>query len=132
VIGGVAAGQGLDPVGQNSAGDWLQLASGAWIAAALVDNAPGGLPVTAVAAQLPGGNPTAVAVAPTPGGWLREDRGVIFRSECPCDQGDVMNCGDFGLAMDGQACYMRCMDLVGYDVHRLDRDKDGSACEWSW
>ena len=23
-----------------------------------------------------------------------------------------------------------CYDLVGYDVHRLDRDEDMLACEW--
>ena len=136
VIGGVVAGQVLEPVGQNSAGNWLQLASGAWIAATLVDDAPPGLPVTAVtvqaAAPAPVENPTALPAAPTSGGWSREERGVIFQSECPCDQGDALNCPDFGRPLDGQACYLRCMDLVGYDVHRLDRDKDGSACEWSW
>ena len=130
------AGQVLEPVGQNSAGNWLQLASGAWIAATLVDGAPPGLPVTAVtvqaAAQAPVENPTALPAAPASGGWSREERGVIFQSECPCDQGDALNCPDFGRPLDGQACYLRCMDLVGYDVHRLDRDKDGSACEWSW
>lgn len=44
-VGRVAAGQSLDLVASNQAGDWYKLASGAWIAAFLVDNAPGGLPV---------------------------------------------------------------------------------------
>jgi hypothetical protein len=124
--------------GKDSSGEWLQLGSGYWIASALVDNAPSDLPVTAVAAQLPGGNPTPAPAqaeagppAPTPS-WQREERGVIFTSECPCDQGDTLNCPSFGIDMDAQACYMRCMDLAGKDVHGLDGDKDGTACEWSW
>lgn len=140
IVGSAQSGQALDISGQDSSGQWLQLASGFWIAASLVNNIPPNLPVTAVAAQLPGGNPTS---APTPAStqataptstpsWQREERGVIFTSECPCDQGDILNCSDFGIAMDAQACYMRCMDLVGRDVHRLDRDNDGGACEWRW
>lgn len=49
VVGGAVAGDQIAPVGRNSAGDWLQLANGAWIAAALVLNPPGDLPVTAAA-----------------------------------------------------------------------------------
>jgi len=129
-------GQPLVVTGQDASGQWLQLASGYWIAAAAVDHVPAGLPVTAVAAPLPGGNPTAVVVeaaepTATPS-WQREERGIIFTSECPCDQGDALNCSDFGIALDGQACYLRCMDLASRDVHDLDRDKDGSACEWTW
>lgn len=49
VVGGAVAGDQIAPVGRNIAGDWLQLANGAWIAAALVLNPPGDLPVTAAA-----------------------------------------------------------------------------------
>ena len=138
-VGSLRAGQAIEAVGRNSAGDWIQLSDGAWVAAFLLSDVPDDLPVTAVAAQLPGGNPTPVPTAaaesaepmPTPG-WQTEQNGIIFSSDCPCDQGDVLNCGDFGIAMSGQACYLRCQELAGYDVHRLDRDKDGSACEWEW
>lgn len=54
-------------------------------------------------------------------------------SSCDCASGDTLNCGDFPKdGWDAQACYMRCMELAGRDVHRLDGDKDGSACEWTW
>ena len=53
VIGSTVAGQALQPVGRNSAGDWLQLATGAWIAATLVNNLPADLPVIAVAPVAP-------------------------------------------------------------------------------
>ncbi len=64
VIGGAVAGDQLAPVGRNEAGDWLQLASGAWIAAALVLNAPAGLPVTAAAAIVATAEPVAPVAEP--------------------------------------------------------------------
>ena len=50
-------------------------------------------------------------------------------SDCPCDQGDTLNCRDFA-PFDAQSCHLRCLQLVGQDVHGLDRDSDGNACEW--
>lgn len=43
VVGAVEQGDTIELVASNDAGDWYQLASGAWIAAFLVDNAPDGL-----------------------------------------------------------------------------------------
>ena len=148
-VGSLKAGAAVEPFGRNSAGDWIQLADGTWVAAALLSGVPADLPVTAVSAQLPGGNPTKVptAVPAQPAGqapaatatpvpvtrsWQTEQNGIIFSSDCPCDQGDALNCPNFGISKDAQACYLRCQELTGRDVHRLDRDKDGSACEWSW
>ncbi len=47
---------------------------------------------------------------------------------CNCS-GNVYNCGDFGSHSQAQACYQYCLGTRGYDVHRLDGDNDGSACE---
>ena len=47
IIGSAAAGQTLDIVARTAKGDWFQLASGAWIAAFLVTNAPTSVPVAA-------------------------------------------------------------------------------------
>lgn len=58
-VGRVHTGQALRVVGQNQAGDWLQLQSGQWIAAFLVDRVATGLPVIAVE--------TAPSVTPLPG-----------------------------------------------------------------
>ena len=133
VVGNLTAGAQLDLFGTNSAGDWLQLTSGLWIAASLVANVPIGLPVTATDAFLPGGNPTPVpAGAPAYTGWTRAERGIKFRSACACDQGNIYNCDDFGIGMDAQACYLKCLDETGRDVHALDRDHDGEACEWNY
>lgn len=52
------------------------------------------------------------------------------QSGCDCNSGDTLNCGNFTRQRDAQACYNKCMQEVGRDVHRLDgRDNDGRACE---
>jgi len=52
------------------------------------------------------------------------------RSGIPCDcSGNVYNCSDFSTQSEAQRCYEHCLKQRGYDVHRLDRDKDGIACE---
>jgi hypothetical protein len=47
---------------------------------------------------------------------------------CSCN-GDTMNCSDFRNQKAAQACYDHCKSQGFGDVHRLDRDKDGIACE---
>ncbi len=49
-------------------------------------------------------------------------------SSCDCS-GNTKNCSDFSTHNEAQACYESCLSSVGTDVHRLDRDKDGEACE---
>lgn len=62
--GGVSEGQALDITGRNEAGDWYQLADGTWIAAFLVNDAPGSLPVAAAAAPEKAVEAAAAAAAP--------------------------------------------------------------------
>jgi hypothetical protein len=121
ITGGVTAGQQLNIVAKNPAGDWYQLASGAWIFGNLVDNAPD-IPV---ASSIPAPPVSAPAAAvPT----VRE-LPAAAASSCDCDHGDTLNCDDFD-NWDAQACYLRCKNITGRDVHGLDRDNDGSACDW--
>jgi hypothetical protein len=47
---------------------------------------------------------------------------------CPCDA-DTLNCGDFSTQAEAQACFDHCMAITGRDVHRLDQNNDGVACE---
>lgn len=47
---------------------------------------------------------------------------------CDCSY-DRYNCGDFGTHDKAQACYNYCIQQGRGDVHGLDRNKDGSACE---
>ncbi len=39
------------------------------------------------------------------------------------------NCTDFATHDEAQAVYEKCMQEVGNDIHYLDADKDGQACE---
>lgn len=45
-----------------------------------------------------------------------------------CNQ-NVYNCSDFSTQASAQACHDYCWSIVGYDVHQLDSDGDGEACE---
>jgi micrococcal nuclease len=48
----------------------------------------------------------------------------------PCDcSSNRYNCPDFKTQEEAQRCYEYCLKVKGYDVHKLDRDKDGRACE---
>lgn len=81
VVGSVRAGQALAIVARNAQGDWYQLASGAWIAAFLVSNAPSAAPIatgtstpvapaatTPVATQAAAAQPTATSTPAAPTG----------------------------------------------------------------
>ena len=128
VVGGVKAGDPLAIVGQNKAGDWYQLAGGQWIAGFLVANPPA-VPVVAEPAassqsERRSPQPTTAPVAKGPP--------TAAASDCPCDS-NTLNCDDFPASgWEAQACYLRCMELTGRDVHQLDRDDDRDACEWTY
>lgn len=47
---------------------------------------------------------------------------------CDCSD-DLYNCGDFTTQVQAQACYDYCVSLGCGDVHGLDGDNDGQACE---
>jgi len=47
---------------------------------------------------------------------------------CDCS-GNVYNCENFNTQGGAQACFGYCWTVRGYDVHRLDGDNDGIACE---
>lgn len=48
---------------------------------------------------------------------------------CTICSSDVYNCSDFRTQAEAQECYDYCYDIAGYDVHGLDSDDDGEACE---
>lgn len=134
VVGSVSSGQALQITGRNQAGDWYQLASGAWIAAFLVNNAPSSLPVVAApAAPVAPAEPTPVPVdtttrsgtttaVPTP------QQSTAPQAVCDCS-GNIYNCPNFSTHSQAQACYAYCIAQGRGDIHRLDGDSDGVACE---
>jgi hypothetical protein len=42
---------------------------------------------------------------------------------------NIYNCADFSSHSEAQTTYESCVDMVGDDIHDLDRDSDGIACE---
>lgn len=62
VVGGLKTGATLDIVERTSQGDWYRLASGGWIAAFLVANAPAGVPVALTIPPTPRPRPSATPV----------------------------------------------------------------------
>jgi transcriptional regulator with XRE-family HTH domain len=76
---------------------------------------------TATATQLPTSTPTVTAThtpVPTPGGV----------GNCSCS-GDIYNCPDFSNQREAQSCFDHCLNETGRDIHKLDQDGDGVACE---
>jgi len=49
-------------------------------------------------------------------------------TDCYCES-NKYNCPDFKTHQEAQALFDCCVQQVGSDVHRLDRDEDGVACE---
>lgn len=50
---------------------------------------------------------------------------------CAC-VADLYNCPDFSSARAAQACFAFCVSQNTGDIHQLDRDQDGLACESGW
>lgn len=47
---------------------------------------------------------------------------------CDCS-GNIYDCSSFATHSAAQACFAYCWQVAGRDVHRLDGDGDGIACE---
>jgi hypothetical protein len=79
---------------------------------------PTELPTATPAPVLPTDTPAPVSPTDTP-----QPAAV-----CNCS-GDTYNCGDFSTHAQAQACYEYCKSLGCGDIHRLDKDGNGVACE---
>lgn len=53
---------------------------------------------------------------------------AIPSGPCLCS-GDLYNCSDFQTQAAAQACFDFCVSVGVGDIHRLDRDNNGVACE---
>jgi hypothetical protein len=103
-------------------GDWVLLGSGAWITTRLV-NGVGCVPIVIT--------PEVLDTTPRP---VRQVTVQVVTVQvapaCKCP-GDLYNCDDFGSATSAQKCCELCKQQTGKDVHRLDGDGDGWACEFT-
>lgn len=55
--------------------------------------------------------------------------GPVGPAGCGTCVEDAYNCEDFASQAAAQACHDFCMEQTGEDVHELDSDGDGVACE---
>ena len=118
VVGQCAAGQDITVSGANGQSDWLQLSTGVWIAAFLVDNAPSGLSVVAgagdAAPAVVAPPPARVRVAPT-----SDNCDSSYPTVCIPSPPPDLDCGQISF---------RRFRVVGGDPHRFDGDHDGIGC----
>jgi hypothetical protein len=83
--------------------------------------------------EVPTEMPTAapgVPPAATPAGEAASPQAGTIEtlSECSCNSG-LYACSDFSSWALAQACYTQCQVSAGYDIHNLDTDRNGVACE---
>ncbi len=62
------------------------------------------------------------------GTLLAVEQTKIAAGPCKC-YADLLNCSDFYTHTDAQLCMNYCIKLGFGDIHKLDVDKDGLACE---
>ena len=135
VVGGATAGQAVEVIGRSTAGDWLQLADGTWIAAFLVDSVSANLSV--VEAPLPPPAPTVeehtnVVAAPVemPPTATPAPPPVVEQPQSNCDPSYPTLCIPLGSNdLDCGDIPARRFPVVGSDRHRFDGDHDGVGCE---
>jgi endonuclease YncB( thermonuclease family) len=124
IIGSVRTGEVVEVVGSDTDGSqtWYKLASGEWIAAFLVTPTKNGTPVDGTA------TPTTTPPAPTATPTATSTRTGTPPPPCACS-GNLYNCSDFSTQAEAQACFNYCKTQGRGDIHRLDGDNDGIACE---
>lgn len=86
--------------------------------------------VRAAATSTPASTPTPINTAtPPPTTVATATATQSAPGNCTICSYDAYNCSDFSTQAAAQACYDYCWQQVGHDVHQLDADGDGEACE---
>lgn len=79
---------------------------------------------------LGGGGQGAPTSTPSPSPTPTPTATATIQPSGPCEcYANLYNCTDFDTQAEAQACFDWCWSLGCGDVHRLDRDGDGIACE---
>lgn len=81
----------------------------------------GGITSTSTSTQTPTATSTATATATA----TETD---VVPGPCRCNA-DVRNCSDFNTQPEAQACMQFCISQGQGDIHNLDGDANGKACE---
>lgn len=141
VVGVLKNGDSLNIIGRNSDSSWWQVSTQngeAWVATGIVvahnvtDNVPvqEPPPLPASVPTLPPPTtsaPTAIAVPATlPPTATAASAPPPQQAVCNCTS-DTVNCS--GNKSFGRQCHAYCLSIGAGDIHRLDNDDDGAACE---
>ena len=89
------------------------------------------IPTVEQATETPTATPTATSTptqTPTATPTLTPTATEPAAAVCSCS-GNLYNCSDFGTHTQAQACFNYCVGQGAGDIHRLDSDNDGDACE---
>lgn len=138
LAGSLPGGQSLPIIGRNADSSWWQVTapSGpAWVSASVIStlNTNDTIPVVeAPPAPAPAATSAQADVpAPAPQPTVAATSPVPADSQCDCSA-NLYNCNDGSFSSDAEAqgCYLHCIQAGAGDVHDLDRDHDGNACEW--
>jgi hypothetical protein len=135
-VGVVTVGTPLTIVGLYTEGTWYLLVDGQWIPGSVVDNAPFALPlVFPTMTPVPSSTPT-ITPTPTP---TETPIGSPTPTPTPtsldhpvCDcSGDTLDClgNIFENRAQAQQCFEYCFRQTGRDIHLLDPNENGLACE---
>lgn len=116
VVGSLRYREAVEVIGLSEDEEWYQIEDG-YIFAELTSTT----------------RPSAATVAPSTGG----SGGTTSQPTSPpaapaavCDcSGDTLNCGNFSREADAQACFNYCVSIGRGDIHNLDGDANGRACE---
>ena len=136
IVGQTSVGEQLTVIGYYTEGEWYLLGNGHWLPGAVVDNAPLALPLvfptmTPVPSSTPTATftplPTATLVgSPTPTPTATS----LDEPVCDCS-GDTLDClgNIFANRAEAQQCFEYCFRQTGRDIHLLDPNLNGMACE---
>ena len=80
------------------------------------------------AAPLHQPTPPATSILATPTAVPTTPAAVPYAVTCTCSS-DLFACSSFPFWSAAQACFNQCRIAVGFDIHGLDEDGDGVACE---
>ncbi len=133
-IGQAIAGESLPIIGFFTEGTWYLLANGLWLPGGVVDNAPLTLPLV-VPTMTP--SPTAIPLLGQtplspgiPTGTATSTATGIETADCACSADNLDCLGNiFANRGEAQRCFDYCLRQTGLDIHLLDPNLNGIACE---
>jgi hypothetical protein len=126
----------LTIVGLYTEGTWYLLVTGMWIPGAAVNNAPLTMPlvfptITPVPTTTPTITPTPLPTATLVGSPTATATPTsLNQAVCDCS-GDNLDClgNIFANRAQAQQCFEYCFRQTGKDIHLLDPNVNGMACE---